>query len=183
MNNIWFIRTDKDYWTDCEDFSIQNPYIFSGHGSCGRKHIEIDKLKGEVFPEPDNFNIKDLRQKICDIKQILIDRGDFDIKSTGKKKCDLFIAYWIAVMSIGDIVFIRNKKQEVYITKIKGYISESFFEHSGSFQRPVEVLGKVNSETSDERLWKRTIGRQTLVRNANNIIRELVESYLVEMGC
>ena len=47
-------------------------------------------------------------------------------------------------MDTNDIVFVRNKNQEVFICQVSGYVSERFFDENGFFQRPVNILKKVS---------------------------------------
>lgn len=183
MNNVWFLRTDRDSWDDNYDISENNKFVYSAHGSCGNQgNHEIQKHKLNIFPEL-SISGQKLRELIRSIKQGLIDEGYFAADETGKEQCDLFICYWVAVMNIGDIVFVRNKKQEIFICKIIGYVSEEFFDKTGSFQRPVEILKKVSVDSSQEKeelnkIWHRTLGRRTLERNNREEVNTFVYNYL-----
>jgi hypothetical protein len=176
MKNIWFIRTDKDDWSADFDISEKNESIYSAHGSCKRNHI-IDKHKKKILPSLSLSAIQ-LAELIREIKKELI--AEELLEDTEKKRCDVFITYWISTMSIGDIVFVRNKKQELYICKISGYISNYFFDEIGSFKRPVNILQKISQDSISDEILRRTTGRKTIERNANKNIRSLVVEFIKE---
>ena len=178
MNNIWFLRTDKDGWSKCIDVTKHNQYIYSAHGSCGVKNV-VAKYKSKIFPKLAIDRIE-LLNLVRLIKEKLKSSGDLDVSEPGKTKCDLFISYWVTEMKEGDIVFVRNKKQEVFICKITGYVLENFFNATGSFQRPVEIIQEVKEADLHEDIWKRTKGRSTVVRNANSNIKSLVLKHLID---
>ncbi len=181
MNNIWFIRTDKDGWNDF-DISEDSPFIYSMHGICGNQEYQkVQDYKKNVFPKL-LVSGHNLRNFVREVKQDLISIGQFGGEEIGKKQCDLFIYYWIAVMQIDDIVFIRNKKQEVFICQVTGYVLENTFDKFGIFQRPVKILKKI-SETDAERqklttIWHRTLGRRTLEINRRHDTRDFIINYL-----
>lgn len=182
MNNIWFLRTDKDGWSNCIDVTKYNQFIYSAHGVCrGRDCEEAENLiidnKPLIFPEL-KIGRRQLIKLVYSIKEVLIRYGTFEGNEPGKTKCDLFISYWVTEMKEGDIVFVRNKKQEVFICKITGYVLENFFNATGSFQRPVEIIQEVKEADLHEDIWKRTKGRSTVVRNANSNIKSLVLKHL-----
>lgn len=179
MNNIWFLRTDKDGEFVDEEFDISdtNKFIYSAHGICGyggKEIIQRNKIK--IFPKL-LIDDKELRRTVRDVKKELIEAGVIDVTKPGKEQCDLFIWYWIAVMNAGDIAFVRNKKQEIFICRIIGYVSEEFFDAGSTldhpiFQRPVEILKKVSPDSSQEieelkekEIWHRTLGHKTLEKN------------------
>jgi hypothetical protein len=176
MNNIWFLRTDKDNGSKNSDFSEENTFIYSDHGTCAEDEV-IRKNKHKIFPILDISN-HELRKLVRSIKLELVASGKIDLSEPGKSRCDVAICYWIAVMDIGDIVFVRNKQNDVFICKITGYISEAFFDRTGAFQRSVEILQQVSSHSLHERIWNRTKSRKTIERNANTEIKELVLQYL-----
>lgn len=176
MKNIWFIRTDKD-GHDNFDVTAESPFIYSLHGICGEANSHITKHKDKVFPKLVLGN-EELLILVRTIKKQLIDDGIIDPSEGGKARCDLAIRYWIAIMEEGDIVFVRNKQQEVLVCKVTGYVSESFFDKNGSFQRPVEILGSLTKEPIYEEIWKRTKRRNTIERNANGVVRALVFDFL-----
>ncbi|MCX7097944.1 MAG: hypothetical protein NTV43_08590 [Methylococcales bacterium] len=181
--NIWFLRTDKDGWNENFDISESNEFIYSAHGSCGnQKNRKIQDQKSNIFPKL-LISGEILRKLVRLIKQELIEEGCFSGNEVGKKQCDSIICYWIAVMNIGDIVFVRNKKQDIYICKIAGYISEDFFDKTGAFQRPVEIVKKVSSNASQEKveldkIWQRTLGRRAIERNTREDVKVFVYNYL-----
>ena len=181
MKNIWFLRTDKD---DCNnlDISESNPFIYSVHGICGGINIKkIKEYKNNVFPRL-LVSGYELRQFIREIKQDLISSKIISESDIGKKQCDLSICYWIAVMDTNDIVFVRNKNQEVFICQVSGYDSERIFDENGFFQRPVNILKKVSEHDLEKQklitIWHRTLGRRTLEINKKDDVRKFVLNYL-----
>ena len=175
MKNIWFIRTDKD-GCDQLDVTVKNPNIYSIHGICGDENY-IKKHKNKIFPKL-VLNKEELSTLVKSIKNQLITDGLINKNDEGKKRCDYAILCWLDIMKEGDVVFVRNKKQEVLVCKIIGYVSEKFFDTHCFFQRPVEVLASLTKEPVYEKLWKRTLGRKTIERNANNEIKALVFDFL-----
>lgn len=173
--NIWFLRTDKDEW-DAFDVTAQNPFIYSMHGVCGDKSYATEH-KDKIFPTLDLAK-HELYRLVASIKKRLVKAGKLDPNGDGKKRCDLVLWYWLGIMKEGDFVFVRNKKDQVLICKVTGYISESFFDKHGFFQRPVEILGQLKNDPKYQRLWNRTYARKTLERNANSEVRELVWTFL-----
>jgi len=186
MKNIWFIRTDKDSRRkndNFKDFSENNRKIFTEHGVCPKDvpvelQKKIDDFKESLFPQPKNLNTMKIRRKVIEIKNDLVDSGCLELNEQGKKSCDRIIAYWIAEMAIGDIVFVRNVNQEVFVCKIEGYILEENLKEYDYFSRPVEILQRVEYGSVPEKLWKRTMGRSSLVRNADWKVKEHVLEYL-----
>jgi hypothetical protein len=176
MNNIWFLRTDRDNGSKSKDFSYDRPLIYSDHGTCSKNEI-VSKHKHKIFPTLD-ISGHELRKLVRSIKSELVEMDKINLSEPGKARCDVSICYWIAVMDIGDIVFVRNKQNTVFICEITGYISEAFFDETGGFQRPVEILQQVSSHSLHERIWNRTKSRKTIERNANVEIKELVLQYL-----
>jgi len=181
--NIWFLRTDKDGYKEDFDISESNKFIYSAHGSCGHQsNSTIQDHKSNIFPKL-LISGEELRKSIRSIKQKLIEEGYFSGNETGKKRCDLFISYWVAIMNVGDIVFVRNKKQKIYICMITGYVSEELFDKEGIFQRPVEILNIVSSNSSEQKtelgkILHRTLGRKTLDRNKQEEVKIFVDKYL-----
>lgn len=178
MNNIWFLRTDKDEY-DQIDFNPDHKNIYSLHGVCGKSEL-INEYKAKIFP-----NLLLSRNEVIScvnrIKSELIKSGFLRIDKPGIARCNIVIAYWLAVMSIGDIVFVRNKQNKVFVCKIIGYVDESFFEMEGFFKRPVEILGLVMKNSIHERVWKRTMGRKTIERNADKEVDFYVKKYIDDL--
>lgn len=178
MKNIWFLRTDKDKNGLEFDLSENYQFIYSDHGTC-RKNYDVEKYKKNIFPKL-LVKGKELRKIICEIKKRLIENRKINHDDEGKTQCDLFISYWVTEMMVGDIVFVRNKKQEVFLCEITGYIEEKFFDSRGSFQRPVKILEKISSNTQElKSMFHRTSGRRTLERNANSGVAKTVSDYLI----
>ena len=188
MKNIWFLRTDKDGRSIDSDISESNLFIYSDHGSCGnQKKLIIQEYKKNIFPKL-LVSTQELRSFIIGVKNKLVADGNISEDDVGKKNCDLFISHWINKMQEGDIVFVRNKKQEVFICKITGYITEKYFDLTGAFQRPVEVLKIISSDNQDEQkkleiVWHRTLGRKTLERNNDPDVKEIVSGYIDSIKC
>lgn len=187
MSNIWFLRTDKDNYNESIDISIETPFIYSLHGICRDIHQEnvlIQEQKKNIFPE---LRIKgqELRKTVRFIKEDLIKNKVFADNGLGKKQCDLFIYYWVAVMQVGDIVFVRNKKQEVFICEITGYVLEEFFDNHGGFQRPVKILERISSNLALDKelskIWHRTLSRRTLEKNSQKYVSDIVFSYINQL--
>jgi len=179
MNNIWFLRMDKDGRKEDFDMSESHQFIYSDHGSCGNQSDpKIQNYKKNIFPKM-SVSEKELRNFINETKIRLIDSGYINQDDLGKKQCDLFISYWICTMEIGDIVFVRTKKQEVFICQISGYVSEEFFDKYGSFQRPVKLLKKINTDTNElDAVLHRTLGRRALERNDKYDVKRIVSNFL-----
>lgn len=180
MTNIWFLRMDKYNLGTQYDMSESNPFIYSVHGICGVENIEkkiIKKNKNKVFPKL-LIDGRELRDLVRLIKQNLINDGSVDGEDIGKQRCDLAVWYWVAVMEYGDIVFVRNEQDKVFICRITGYVSEEFFNSHGCFRRPVNVLHEVTEENISEIIWNRTCGRKTIERNANEEVKIMVREYL-----
>lgn len=175
MKNIWFIRTDKD-GMDEFDVTEESPFIYSMHGICGDSRYVLEH-KSKIFPKL-ILSESELRALVVTIKNQLIEDGEIGPEDGGKERCDLAIAYWLARMEEGDIVFVRNKQHVVIVCRITGNVSETFFDKNGFFQRPVEVLGYLKYEPKYDKLWKRTEGRKTMERNANWEIRTTVLDFL-----
>ncbi|SHO57955.1 hypothetical protein [Vibrio quintilis] len=173
--NIWFLRMDKDGWREI-DLSESYSYIHSAHGSCGDLDTALAH-KDEIFPEL-RLNGKQLAKKIREIKENLAKEEKINLEQSGKRRCDLAIRYWLQVMKSGDLVFVRTKQGTVILCRVTGYISEEFFTKRGCFQRPVQILGEVAECMVPARLWRRTLGRKTIERNARKPISDWVaENY------
>ena len=114
MKNIWFLRTDKDKNGLEFDLSENYQFIYSDHGAC-RGNYDVEKYKKNIFPKL-LVKGKELRKSIYEIKEQLIANGKINPNAEGKTQCDLFISYWVTEMMVGDIVFVRNKKQEVFLS-------------------------------------------------------------------
>lgn len=181
--NIWFLRTDKDsdfVNPDISDISKEYPFIYSNHGICRglQNKSKIKKFKKNIFPTL-CVNRKELKEFIHEVKEDMVNNGDID--KGDKEKCDLFLSYWIVEMNIGDIVFVRNKEQKIFICKITGYISEKFFDEYCCIQRPVEILEEIFEDNKAlKTIMHRTKGRKTLERNDNDNsdVEKIVSDYL-----
>lgn len=174
MKNIWFLRMDKDD-LDGYDLNETFPFIHSVHGICGNKELSL-KQKHLIFPKL-KLSDSELSKRIISIKQQLIESNQLDENQQGKKRCDLAIRYWVGTMSIGDIVFVRNKQNQLYLCKISSYVKEEFFDENGCFQREIDQLRLLDELSIPEALKARTYGRKTIERNANKSIRLLVEAH------
>ncbi|MFT6915495.1 MAG: hypothetical protein ACJAWL_001804 [Motiliproteus sp.] len=169
--NVWFLRMDKDGWNDfdlCESYK----FIHSAHGSCGDLGVAL-KHKNAVFPEL-TMSGKELVKLIRSIKEELVSDGLIDLKKSGKRRCDVAIRYWLSIMKVGDLIFVRNKQDKVMLSKVTGYISEEFFESHGCFQRPVEIINEITESMVPPEIWRRTQGRKTIEINAKKHITDWV---------
>jgi hypothetical protein len=171
--NIWFIRMDKDGWKDL-DLNESSPYIYSAHGSCGDLDVAI-KHKHLIFPEL-SLSGKDLAKLVRDIKLSLVDAGKIRLEDSGKRRCDLAIRYWLSIMKVGDLAFVRTKQGKVILCRVTGYISEDFFMQKGCFRRPVHILGEITEDMLPSNIWSRTLGRKTIERNRKKVISSWVKS-------
>lgn len=167
MKNIWFIRSDKNegnLW----DFTMDTKFIYSMHGSCV-SHNSAEKYYKMVFPKL-AVSRNELMKLVRTIKN---EEGVI-----GKLHCDLSIAYWLAVMDVGDIVFVRGSAEDVYVCAITGYVLESIFQAHGVFARPITLFKKTSIDSISPKIWNRTLGRKTIERNNNKEIESLVYEYL-----
>ena len=161
-----------------EDFKFceETPFIYSNHGICGDKALTL-QYKNKLFPEL-QLTKPELKTAISDIKKVLVKDSRLNEKAFGKERCYIAILYWLSTMTVGDIVFVRTHLNEVFLCRVTDYISESFFDRYGRFQRPVQVLQKLSKTMISEGLWQRTAGRKTIERNAKKAINELVRKHL-----
>lgn len=164
---------DKDDFKGL-DLNSNHPYIHSTHGSCGDLQIAME-YKDKIFPSL-SFTGKELSKLIRSVKQRLISNGTINEEDTGKRRCDVVIRYWLSVMAVGDLVFARNKEGKVFLCEISGYISEQFFEERACFQRPVRIIKEITEGMVPEKIWKRTLGRKTVDRNAQIVVSKWVHS-------
>ena len=169
--NVWFLRMDK-YSLDNKDFGEKNAFIHSAHGSCDAPRLAKEH-KDKVFPEL-ALNGKDLAKLIRSIKYDLIKNGQISLEQSGKRRCDIAIRYWVSVMQVGDLVFVRNKQNKIILSRITDYISEVFFEDKGAFKRPVEIINEITESMVPSEIWERTKGRKTIERNAKKHITDWV---------
>ena len=160
------------------DLTEKTPFIHSVHGSCGNKEL-TSKYKQMIFPEL-SVSDQDLTKSVASIKRKLIESNDLNEFQLSKRRCDLAIRYWLSIMKVGDLVFVRNKINEVYLCKVSDYVSEKFFDSYGCFQRPVEILQKLSESMVHKELWHRTHSRKTIERNAKTAIVSLVKMHLKE---
>lgn len=175
MENIWFIRMDKD-WLEGVDINENAPFIHSVHGSCGQLEM-AKKQKPFIFPSL-SLDEKKLSTHIQSIKETLIKKGVIDDSLPGKQGCILAIRYWLSIMKEGDIVLVKNKLNTIYLCRVTGYVSEDFFDTHGCFQRPVKILQKVQKTSIHKDIWKRTQGRKTIERNKQKHITQLIKKHL-----
>jgi len=169
--NIWFLRMDK-YTLEEDCFSGSDTFIHSAHGSCGNVDI-AKKHKGLFFPKLTKTG-KELAKLIREIKEKLIEDDHISLEQSGKRRCDIAIRYWLSVMQIGDLVFIRNKQDKVVFARVTGYICEDFFDSYGCFKRPVEIISQINEQMIPAEIWRRTKGRKTIERNAKKHITDWI---------
>jgi len=169
--NIWFLRMDKDIWNE-HNISENYKFIHSAHGSCGDLDVVISH-KSKIFPEL-TVNGKDLAKLIREIKEKLIRDKKISLDQSGKRRCDIAVRYWLSVMKVGDLVFVRNKHKKIILSRVTGYISEEFFETYGCFKRPVEILNEITEPMVPPEIWRRTKGRKTIERNAKKHVTDWV---------
>lgn len=168
MKNIWFVRMDLN--THPWDFNEENPYICSNHGTCASDEV-FEYYKPMIFPNT-VMSISDIRN--C-VKKIKLEEG-----IENKDGCDLAISYWILIMNKGDIVFIRNRINEVYLGIINSYLSEFNYQTHKRFSRHVNIIKRVDETLISKDVYKRTSSRKAIERNDDKIISEKVLSYVSE---
>lgn len=167
MKNIWFIRTDKNIG-NLWDVTMDTKFIYSMHGSCVN-HKSTQMYYNMVFPK-----LTISRNELMKIVRIIKNEEHV----SGKFHCDLSVAYWLAVMDVGDIVFVRGSAEDVYVCVITGYVLESIFQAHGVFARPIKIFNKTSVDSINPKIWNRTLGRKTIERNNNKEIEDLVYEYL-----
>ena len=169
--NIWFLRMDK-YRLGEQCLSESHEFIYSAHGSCGISDV-AKKYKNKIFPEL-TLNGKELAKLIRSIKEKLIRDKQISLDESGKRRCDIAIRYWLSVMKVGDLVFVRNKQNKVILSSVTNYISEEFFDTYGCFKRPVKIINEITESMVTPEIWRRTQGRKTIERNAKKHITDWV---------
>lgn len=179
MENIWFLRTDK--MTHIEDISLKNPFIYSQHGVCAKKEINnlpsVINFKNQIFPKVSISGHK-IYDVITEIKEELIQKGIIEYEP---KQCNYTIWCWVSVMDIGDIVFVRNGFDSIYVCEISGYVSKEFLDKNGYFGRPVRILKEWKNGVGTEEIKEilhRTVGRKTLEKNAKSIVTKLISEHI-----
>ncbi|KOP37710.1 hypothetical protein DBB36_13615 [Flavobacterium sp. WLB] len=179
MGNIWFLRTDK--MTHIKDISTDNPFIYSQHGVCAEKEINklqsVIEFKKQIFPKA-LISGRQIRNIVYEIKNELIKDRYITYEP---KQCDYFIWCWISGMDIGDIVVVRNSKNEIFICEINDYVSEKFLDENGYFGRSVRIIKEWKKEaeaTEIKEIIHRILGRRTLERNANNVVKKVIEKHI-----
>lgn len=174
---IWFLRTDKDDFSGMVDISNNAPYIYSAHGICALESPNHKPAKQGIFPKL-QLSEKEVRDLVHREKLIQVESGSFNSSDRGKTYCDVVICYWIAVMRCNDIVFVRNKQNDLYVCRISGYLSEDIFDKFGLFARPVEIIATIHPDNTNaiskfDGFWHRTLGRRTIERNRNPMTSKL----------
>ncbi|KQH86673.1 hypothetical protein [Vibrio furnissii] len=169
MKNIFFLRMDKDIVASDPTFSPQYPYIHSVHGTCGNREL-IKQQASIIFPRLE-LSERELLDRIYKLKQELIANDDLDEKAPGKQRCDLAIKYWLKTMQVGDVVFVRNQANQLYLCQVASYVQKGFFDEHGCFQRKVENVQLIDESSVPSEIINRTYGRKTIEKNACEAVK------------
>lgn len=176
MRNIWFVRMDKQDHNS-EFFEGGQSFIFSDHGTCLPKGAESNErligIRDKIFP-----NLMMSHRGVTELVQSI--KAEYYV-NTEKQRCALAVIYWISIMKESDVVVLRAKHDKVYLCEITDYIDEDVFNEEKRFARPVKVIKQLDSYTTSELIWNRTLGRKTVERNANSNIRRLTFEFLGEI--
>ncbi|GHZ29127.1 TPA: hypothetical protein ACGF6R_003532 [Vibrio cholerae] len=179
MENIFFLRMDKDVVATDPIFSPQYPYIHTIHGTCDNRELIKQQTK-VIFPKLD-LSERELLDCIYRIKQELINSHQMDENAPRKQRCDLAIKYWLKTMKIGDAVFVRSQDNQLYLCQVASYVQEKFFDEYGCFQRKVENVQLLDESSVPAEILNRTYGRKTIERNACEVVNVLFYKHFSSM--
>ena len=185
--NFWYLRLDIMWMRDDDDkdkevetINIDKPYVYSMHGQYGDEVIKaVEKHFGTLdLPAiKKTHSSAEFQRKLREIKK------DLNFKNVeGKEKCIFVIIYWVYVMNVLDIVFVKKGDGYFYICEIISEAETHKHRDGLCCKRYIKLLAKLSKKDFMEQLGSvfKGRGRRTLERIKSDKHRVEINNFLIK---